>query len=208
MLLASCSRSGQHFDSKNGFAVLHPAAPGESVATFAGGCFWSMQESMIELKGVHRAVCGYTGGTAPDPTYEEVAAGQTGHAEAVQVYYNPDSISYCELARVFFTAHNPTELNRQGPDVGPEYRSAVYYRNALELNVLEKIKSEMENNKSYPKEVVTSFEPFHVFYPAEVSQQNYYPKNSLDPYIRGVSRPKVMHVRQEFPRLIKTGLDR
>jgi peptide-methionine (S)-S-oxide reductase len=207
LLLNACSgttSNRQHIASANGFAVLPKPAADEAVATFAGGCFWSMQESLIQLKGVNTAISGYAGGITANPNYDEVSGQQTGHAESVQVYYNPAVISYEQLLKAFFTAHNPTELNRQGPDVGPEYRSVAFYRNPQELRMISKVMSDLENEKQYKGSFVTEMEPFKVFYPAESSHQDYYKKNTWEPYIRRVSKIKVMHVREEFPQLIKT----
>lgn len=203
LVMNACTGSTQKIASNNGFAVLPAPTSTEAVATFAGGCFWAMQESLIQLKGVNTAISGYAGGITEHPTYDEVAGQNTGHAESVQVYYNPSVISYEQLVRAFFVAHNPTELNRQGPDVGPEYRSMAFYRNPQELKVLNKVMLEMQQKKYYPDYFVTEFDPFKVFYPAESSHQDYYERNTWDPYIRSVSRPKVMHVRKEFPQLIK-----
>lgn len=201
-LLSACN-GGQKIGSVNGFAILPVPNASESVATFAGGCFWATQESMIQLKGVNTVISGYAGGLTENPTYDEVAAQNTGHAEAVQVYYDPNKISYQDLVRAFFFAHDPTQLNRQGPDVGPEYRSVAFYRNAAELKTISLVRSELEAKKYYTGAFVTELEPFKVFYPAESSHQNYYERNSWDPYIRSVSKPKVMHVRKELPKLIK-----
>lgn len=202
VLLSACNH-GQKIASVNGFAILPKVAANESVATFAGGCFWAMQESMIQLKGVNSVISGYAGGLTVDPTYDEVAGQNTGHAEAVQVYYDPQVISYEQLVQAFFFAHNPTELNRQGPDVGPEYRSVAFFRNPAELKIIMRVMSKLEAKNYYPDSFVTELEPFKVFYPAESSHQDYYERNTWDPYIRSVSKPKVMHVRQEFPQLIK-----
>lgn len=203
ILLYGCSNSGQHIESFNGFAVLPKVARGEAVATFAGGCFWAMQESMIQLKGVNTVVSGYAGGTTINPAYEEVLNKNTGHAEAVQVYYNPSQISYEQLVRAFFYAHDPTQLNRQGPDIGSDYRSIAFYRTSQELKTIVKVIHDIKS-RLYPKgQIVTGLEPFDVFYPAESSHQDYYEKNTWDPYIRQVSKPKVMHVRKGLPELIK-----
>jgi len=202
LLLNACSGS-QKIASNNGFAVLPKPTSSEAVATFAGGCFWAMQESMIQLKGVNTVISGYAGGSTVDPTYAEVSMQNTGHAESVQVYYNPQVISYEELLRAFFFAHNPTELNRQGPDEGPEYRSIAFYRNPQELKTIYKVISKMEAEKDYNGQFVTEAEQFSVFYPAESSHQDYYERNPWDPYIRSVSRPKVLHVRTELPQMIK-----
>ncbi|MET1054648.1 MAG: peptide-methionine (S)-S-oxide reductase MsrA [Pedobacter sp.] len=206
LLLSACSgtiQKKQNIASENGFAVLPKPAADEAVATFAGGCFWAMQESLIQLKGVNSAISGYAGGLTVNPNYDEVSGQQTGHAESVQVYYNPAVISYEQLLKAFFIAHNPTELNRQGPDVGPEYRSVAFYRSPQELRTISRVMSAMEREKHYQGSFVTEMEPFKVFYPAESSHQDYYERNTWDPYIRSVSKPKVMHVREEFPQLIK-----
>jgi peptide-methionine (S)-S-oxide reductase len=202
-LLFACSGS-QQIEEKDGFAVLPLLGKGEAVATYAGGCFWAMQEALLQLKGVRMVISGYAGGTKVNPTYEEVLSGQTGHAESVQVYYNPDLISFRELARAFFYAHDPTQLNRQGPDLGSDYRSIAFYRNKEEYEVIAELITELHQKKIYKKEVVTELNAFEVFYPAEIEHQDYYQKNIWDPYIRKVSKPKVVKVRHAFPHLIKS----
>jgi peptide-methionine (S)-S-oxide reductase len=203
ILLISACNGGQKIESSNGFAVLPKASPTESVATFAAGCFWATQASMIQLKGVHTVISGYSGGLTVNPSYDEVARQGTGHAEAVQVYYNPKQISFEQLVRAFFLAHNPTQLNRQGPDIGPEYRSIAFYRTPSELKIISRVMATMEKEKYYSGSFVTELEAFKTFNPAESSHQNYYEHNTWDPYIRSVSRPKVMHVREEMPSQIK-----
>jgi peptide-methionine (S)-S-oxide reductase len=204
--LNACSENTstrQKIASENGFAVLPKPVAHEAIATFAGGCFWSMQESLLQLKGVNTVISGYAGGITQHPNYETVSGQQTGHAESVQVYYNPSKLSYEQLLRAFFTAHDPTQLNRQGPDVGPEYRSVAFYRSPEELKTIAKVISEKEAEKVYKGSFVTEMEPVKVFYPAEISHQDYYKKNTWEPYIRRISRPKVMHLREQFPQLIK-----
>lgn len=203
LLFISCSDRKQQIASSNGFAVLPMRKSNEAVATFAGGCFWAMQESMVQLKGVNTVISGYAGGTTVNPAYEDVLSKNTGHAESVQVYYNPEVISYAQLLHAFFFAHDPTELNRQGPDVGNDYRSIAFYRSPEERKTMAKVIAEMEAAKYYTDSFVTELEPFQVFYPAESSHQDYYERNLWDPYIRSVSKPKVMHVRKELPQLIK-----
>lgn len=203
LLFVSCSDRKQQIASNNGFAVLPMRKSNEAVATFAGGCFWAMQESMVQLKGVNTVISGYAGGTTLNPTYEDVLSKNTGHAESVQVYYNPEVISYAQLLHAFFFAHDPTELNRQGPDVGNDYRSIAFYRSPEERKTIAKVIAEMQTAKYYPDSFVTELEPFQIFYPAESSHQDYYERNLWDPYIRSVSKPKVMHVRKELPQLIK-----
>jgi peptide-methionine (S)-S-oxide reductase len=201
-LISACN-GGQKIESVNGFAVLPKPSSSESVATFAAGCFWATQASMIQLKGVHTVISGYSGGLTVNPSYDEVARQGTGHAEAVQIYYDPQQISFEQLVRAFFFAHNPTQLNRQGPDIGPEYRSIAFYRTPQELKIISRVMAEMENEKYYSGSFVTEMEAFKTFYPAESSHQNYYEHNTWDPYIRNVSRPKVLHVREEMAKQIK-----
>lgn len=201
-LFFSCSGS-QQIEEKDGFAVLPLLGKEEAVATYAGGCFWAMQEALLQLKGVRVVISGYAGGTKVNPTYEEVLSGQTGHAESVQVYYDPKLISFKELTRAFFYAHDPTQLDRQGPDVGSDYRSIAFYRNKDEYAIIVNLITELHQKKIYKREVVTELNAFEVFHPAEIEHQDYYQKNAWDPYIRKVSKPKVIKVRHAFPGLIK-----
>jgi peptide-methionine (S)-S-oxide reductase len=181
----------------NDFAALPQPKPGEAVATFGGGCFWSMSEAISELKGVDKVVSGYAGGTKARPTYEEVGTQETGHAETVQVYYDPKVISFETLAHAFFFAHDPTELNRQGPDEGTDYRSIVFYRTPEEKAVwLDEIKK-INAGKHYPDPIVTEVVPFKAFYPAEKYHQGYYRLHlGENPYLSAVSEPKVMKFRK------------
>jgi peptide-methionine (S)-S-oxide reductase len=199
LLFAGCVNA----QSGNNFAALPTPKPGEEVATFGGGCFWSMSEAMSELKGVNRVISGYSGGTTKNPSYEDVSSKTTGHAESVQVYYDPKVISYATLANAFFFAHNPTELNYQGPDEGTEYRSIAFYRTpeekAILLDVIKKINSE----KHYPEPIVTQVVPFKAFYAAEKYHQGYYRLHLDEPYIAGVSTPKVMKFRKAEKTLLK-----
>ena len=178
------------------FAALPKPAPGEAVATFGGGCFWSMGEAMSELKGVNKVISGYAGGSTKNPTYEEVSTRTTGHAECVQVYYNPKVISYATLADGFFSAHNPTELNRQGPDEGTDYRSVAFYRTPEEKNILLGEIKKVNSSKHFSDPVVTQVVPYKVFYPGEKYHQGYYKLNGDNPYIANVSEPKVMKFRK------------
>jgi len=203
-LLISCSGGqGQQLEGRDGFAVMPAAKQGERVATFAGGCFWAMQECLIELKGVHKVISGYSGGSKANPTYAEMLSKTTGHAEAVQVYYDPQLISFEQLTKAFFYAHDPTQLNGQGPDIGPDYRSIVFFRSPEEYNTIRKIITNIDSSGIYNKPVVTEILPYQMIYGAEMDHQDYYKKNSWDPYIRNVSRLKVMKLREEMPALIK-----
>jgi len=181
----------------NDFATLPKPKPGEEVATFGGGCFWSMSEAMSELKGVDKVISGYAGGTTKNPSYEDVSSRSTGHAECVQVYYDPKVISYATLAHAFFFAHDPTELNRQGPDEGTDYRSIAFYRSPEEKEILLNTIKQINTSKHYPDPIVTQVVAFSVFYPAEKYHQGYYRLHGDNPYIGAVSVPKVMKFRKE-----------
>ena len=166
-------------------------------ATLAGGCFWCIEAAFKELDGVESAVSGYTGGHVENPTYRAVCNGTTGHAEAVRVTYDPDRISYPELLRVFFTIHDPTTLNRQGPDVGEQYRSAVYYHDDEQRQIVEEFVDELEAEGVY-EGIVTEIEPAETFYEAEDYHQDYYEKNPNDRYCQFHADPKIQKVREKF----------
>jgi peptide-methionine (S)-S-oxide reductase len=177
---------------------------GLALATFAGGCFWAQEEVFEEVRGVRAVVSGYSGGTVANPSYEQVASRQTGHAEAVQVYYDPKEVSYATLLDVFLrSSHDPTQLNRQGPDVGDEYRSAVFYRTAAEKATAEAAIRRVNEAKIYKQPVVTQVAALTTFWPAEGYHQGYYRLHPEQPYVATVSRRKVEHFRQEFPKLVK-----
>lgn len=174
------------------------------MATYAGGCFWAMQECMIELNGVHKAISGYSGGTTANPTYEQVLSKVTDHAESVQVYYDPTVISFEQLTAAFFNAHNPTELDRQGPDIGSDYRSIAFFRTRAEFEIISRLIKRIDASKKYINPVVTEILPFKAIYGAEMKHQDFYPNNLWDPYIRNVSKLKVLELRREMPALIKS----
>jgi peptide-methionine (S)-S-oxide reductase len=184
-------------------ATLTKAKAGEQVATFAGGCFWGMQEGFLELKGVIKSTSGYAGGSKINPTYEEVSADVTGHAEAVQVIYNPNVISFSQLVAAFFVMHDPTQLNRQGPDVGESYRSVAFYNNAEEKKQIEEAITQYDKSGFHLEPVVTEVKAYDVFYPAETYHQNYYKLNPNSAYIVNVCGPKVQKLRNAFPSLLK-----
>lgn len=189
---------------ENEYAVLPKAQPGEQVATFGGGCFWSMGEAMSELKGVNRVVSGYAGGSAVRPSYEEVSTQTTGHAECVQVYYDPRVISFQTLAHAFFFAHDPTELNRQGPDEGTDYRSIVFYRTPEEKTILQNEIKQINATKHYSGAIVTQVVPFKAFYAAEKYHQGYYRLHlGENPYLSAVSQPKVEKFRKAMKAELK-----
>ncbi len=170
-------------------------------ATFAGGCFWCVEASFEQIKGVVSAVSGYAGGSKKDAKYQLVASGRTKHAETVQIYYDPSIIDYSTLLDIFFTAHDPTQLNRQGPDVGPQYRSAIFYHDDQQKKLAqEKIK---QLSGSFDKPIVTELNPFTAFYEAEEYHQDYEEKHPFNPYILNVSKPKIDKVKERFSHLLK-----
>jgi peptide-methionine (S)-S-oxide reductase len=201
LFLYSCAYSQSDYDES--FARLPAPRKGEQVATFAGGCFWSMAEGMLELKGVHKVVSGYCGGATKRPTYEEVGSGKTGHAESVQVYYDPAVIDYATLAEAFFYAHDPTTLNRQGPDIGTDYRSVAFYRTPEEQKILTQVIAKVNASHHYHNPVVTEVVPFKVFYPAENYHQGYCRQHPESPYIQSVSMPKVRKLEKAMGDKIK-----
>ena len=202
VFLASCT-DAQTKKNQKGFADLPRPKANEKVATFAGGCFWALAEGMSELKGVDKVVSGYSGGTVKNPTYEEVCSDNTGHAESVEVYYDPTIISYAQLSEAFFYAHDPTTLDRQGPDEGKDYRSVAFYRDPEEKKILEQVMARVNASHHYSDKIITQVVPFKVFYPAENYHQDYYRLNPDNGYIQGVSRPKVLKLRKSMNALIR-----
>lgn len=187
----------------NSPAKLPGAQPGEAVATFAGGCFWCVEEEFELLRGVREAVSGYAGGEEINPTYEQVGNNETGHAEVVQVYYDPKVISYDTLVKAFLYAHDPTTLNRQGPDAGTQYRSAAFYRTPTEKSSIEAAINRFNATGEHSDPVVTQVAPFKVFYPAEGYHQGYYRAHPDEAYIRSVSRPKVEKFKKRLADKLK-----
>ncbi|MEM8526378.1 MAG: peptide-methionine (S)-S-oxide reductase MsrA [Bacteroidota bacterium] len=162
-----------------------------SIATFAGGCFWCTEAVFERTKGVKDVVSGYTGGQTKNPTYQTIGTGRTGHAEAVEIYYDSTIITYPKLVEIFFVAHDPTQLNRQGPDVGTQYRSDIFYRNEAEKAIIEEHIQYLTEQEKFPRKIVTKITPFEKFYIAEDYHQDYYELHPENPYIQNVSRPKV-----------------
>lgn len=167
-------------------------------ATLAGGCFWCIEAALKELPGVESVTSGYTGGETDDPTYQEVCTGETGHAEAVMVEYDPDELGYEDLLSVFFRIHDPTQLNRQGPDVGTQYRSAIFTHDDDQRDLAESFVAELEAEGVYDDPIVTEIEPLGEFYEAEAYHQDYYEKNPGDAYCQFHAQPKVQKVREQF----------
>ncbi|MDX1827955.1 MAG: peptide-methionine (S)-S-oxide reductase MsrA [Lutibacter sp.] len=160
-------------------------------ATLANGCFWCTEAIFQRLKGVESVVSGYTGGDIKNPTYSEVSSGSTGHAEAIEITFNPDIISFQEILDVFFSTHDPTTLNRQGYDVGTQYRSAIFYHSETQKEVAEKFIKALTDAKVFDKKIVTQIVPFKEFYRAESYHQNYYNNNKTQGYCRAVINPKL-----------------
>ena len=168
------------------------------VATLAGGCFWCLEAVYNQLRGVSRVESGYAGGHIPNPTYQQVCTGSTGHAEVVQVTFDPASITFRDLLEIFFTIHDPTTLNRQGADVGTQYRSAIFYHTPAQKETAEQIISELNSEKVWDAPVVTEVAPLEEFYKAEDYHQEYYENNSSQPYCQVVIAPKVAKFRQKY----------
>jgi len=169
-----------------------------SIATFAGGCFWCTEAVFQRMKGVEKVVSGYTGGAIKNPAYREVCTGRTGHAEAIQVYFNPDEIQYKELLEVFFATHDPTTLNRQGNDRGTQYRSAIFYHNVKQKEIAQSFIKSLENNGVFENPIVTEITEATVFYPAEEEHQDYYNQNQNQLYCQLVISPKVQKLNNYF----------
>lgn len=172
-------------------------------ATFAAGCFWCVEAQFLQLKGVKKVEPGYTGGHLKNPTYKQVSSGTTGHAEACNIIYDPKEISFDELLAAFFTAHDPTQLNRQGNDVGTQYRSAIFYRNSVQKEKAEYYIKKLNSEKVYPSNIVTVVEPLSVFYAAEDYHKDYYNNNPDQPYCKYVIQPKLEKFKKVFKGKLK-----
>jgi peptide-methionine (S)-S-oxide reductase len=181
------------------------AEPGLAKATFAGGCFWCTEAVYAEIKGVKSVTSGYIGGQVPNPTYKDVCNGLTGHAEAIEIEYDPQVVSFEKLLEVFFATHDPTTLNRQGADVGTQYRSGVFYHDDEQKRVAEQVIAKLDAAKVFPGKIVTEVTKASTFYPAEGYHQDYFAKNPADRYCNAVAAPKVEKVRKAFKELVKEG---
>src|SRR5216684_7472875 len=168
------------------------------VATLAGGCFWCVEAAFGQLRGVEGVESGYSGGTVPNPSYEDVCTGTTGHAEVVQITFDPQIVSFADLLHVFFTIHDPTTLNRQGGDVGTQYRSAVFYHSAAQKAAAERVMAELAAEKVWDDPLVTELVPLERFYPAEEYHRDYFRRNPTQGYCRAVIAPKVAKVRKRY----------
>jgi len=173
-------------------------------ATLAGGCFWCLEAVFDQVKGVKSVESGYAGGHVDNPSYREVTTGNTGHAEVVQIHYDGNVVSYQDLLHIFFGIHDPTTLNRQGADVGTQYRSAIFYHNEDQKEIAEKFIQDLERQKVFDNPIVTEVVPLDTFYMAEDYHQEYFAKNPYQPYCMAVVSPKVSKFRKHFQELIRT----
>ncbi len=173
-------------------------------ATLGAGCFWCVEAVFDDLQGVESVESGYSGGHTENPTYKEVCLETTGHAEVVQVKFNPDEISFKEILQIFFTVHDPTQLNRQGNDIGTSYRSAIFYRDENQKKIAEETIREIEAEGIYDKKIVTEITPFDKFYMGEDYHQEYFANNPNQPYCAAVVAPKVAKFRQKFTHRLKS----
>jgi len=172
-------------------------------ATLAGGCFWCTEAVYAELKGVKAVTSGYIGGAVPNPTYKDVCTGQTGHAEAIEIEYDPAVVPFEKLLEVFFATHDPTTLNRQGADVGTQYRSGIFYHDDEQKRIAEEVIAKLDEAKVFPRKIVTEVTKATTFYPAEDYHQDYFANNPFQPYCQAVAAPKVDKVRKVFKDLLK-----
>lgn len=177
--------------------------PAYTVATFAAGCFWCVEAVFQQLKGVEKVESGYMGGAVKNPSYKDVCTGQTGHAEVIQITYNPQKISFEELLEVFWKTHDPTTLNRQGNDIGTQYRSAVFYHDDMQKRIAESLKRNLSESGAFDAPIVTTFELASVFYKAENYHQDYFNLNGTNPYCQMVVKPKVEKFQKVFKDKIK-----
>jgi len=174
------------------------------VATLGGGCFWCLEAVFLEVQGVESVTSGYSGGSIIDPTYEQVCGGKTGHAEVAQVVFNPAIVPYRDLLKIFFGIHDPTSLNRQGADVGTQYRSAVFYNSQEQKSIAEEVISELDHAGIWKKPIVTEVVELAEFYPAEEYHHNYFQRNSRQPYCQVVIAPKLSKFRKQYSKNLKS----
>lgn len=214
LVLISFSCRPKTTDTKKAIAQKSSVAPSKQLlsfedlqkyetAYFASGCFWCVEAIFESVKGVKEVYSGYSGGKEKNPSYEEVAYGRTGHAEAVEVFYDPAVISFTQLVQVFFGSHDPTALNRQGPDRGTQYRSVAFYKNEEEQKVIQDYIALLESKKVYNRPIVTQVAPFETFYKAEEYHQDYERKNPNNSYIRNVSIPRLNRFKENFQSFLK-----
>ncbi|MFZ6053303.1 peptide-methionine (S)-S-oxide reductase MsrA [Halocola ammonii] len=207
LVLSSCSAQDRSSSDSNEYIEPNELSDAQKEqlesAVFAGGCFWCTEAVFERVEGVVKVVSGYSGGDESTADYSMVSSGKTDHAEAIEIFYDPDKIDYRTLVKAFLGGHDPTQLNRQGPDVGTQYRSAIFYRTEEEKKIAQEVISEFEEKGVYSDEIVTKLTPFDGFYLAEDYHQNYYRLNPNNSYIRSVSKPKVEKFMKNYPELLK-----
>ncbi|MGY2893049.1 peptide-methionine (S)-S-oxide reductase [Deinococcus sp. UYEF24] len=190
--------------------MSEPTTPGDrtfaplQTAIVAGGCFWCTEAVFLDVKGVQQVESGYIGGSVPDPSYKQVCGGQTGHAEAIRISYDPSELSYQDLLGIFFATHDPTQLNRQGYDTGTQYRSAVFYQTEAEKAEAQAVIDQISAQGVFDAPIVTTLEPATTFYVAEDYHQDYYAQNKLQPYCMAVITPKVSKFRKQFTERLRS----
>ena len=202
MGLSSCAQKDNNSKSKKDTKAMTTSNVKLDTATFGTGCFWCTEAIFQQLEGVEKVTSGYSGGSVANPTYEQVCSKTTGHAECLNIMYDPKKITFDELLEVFWQTHDPTTLNRQGADVGTQYRSVVFYHNEEQKAKTEKYKAELNKSGAFDNPIVTTLEPFTIFYPAENYHQNYYNSNGSQGYCQFVIRPKV----EKFEKVFKSKL--
>jgi peptide-methionine (S)-S-oxide reductase len=190
-------------DNQKSETTATPIPENAKVATFANGCFWCTEAVFLRVKGVAKVVSGYSGGTVPNPTYKQICTGLTGHAECIQVTYDPDVVTYEQLLDVFFHTHDPTSLNRQGADVGTQYRSSVFYHDEGQKEAAQKMIAELDAAGTFGKPIVTKLEKLEKFYPAEDYHQDYYRLNPGTGYCQAVVGPKVEKFKKRYKAMLK-----
>lgn len=200
IVLSSCAQDTKTYGMQDDH--IKPAQQNE-VATLGGGCFWCTETIFQQLKGVEKVESGYSGGHVKNPSYKEVCTGRTGHAEVIRIHFDPSVISFGEILGVFFAVHDPTTLNRQGADVGTQYRSAIFYHSEEQKSVAESVIKELSVSGEFSKPIVTEVTAFDVFYKAEDYHQDYFNINSNQPYCNAVIKPKVEKFRKKFASQLK-----
>jgi len=204
IFVISCAFSSSSNSKKNTMSTATPVdLSKDAVATFAAGCFWCVEAQFQQLAGVDTVISGYMGGSLPNPTYKDVCTGTTGHAEVCNVYFNPAVISYVDLLQAFFVCHDPTQLNRQGNDVGTQYRSAIFYHDTTQKEAALNAIAALDKSGSFSKPIVTEVSAYSTFYTAENYHQNYYNQNGDQPYCAFVVRPKREHFEKVFKDKLK-----
>ena len=203
LMAADCNQSSIENEKQPAKKVAQKDLSKYSTAVFASGCFWCVEAIFESVEGVAEAISGYSGGKAADANYKAVSAGYTDHAEAVEVYYDPQVVNYETLLKVFFGSHDPTTLNRQGPDSGTQYRSAIFYKDETELKAIEKYIAELKSENVFDGTITTEIAKLEKFYPAEDYHQDFERRNPNQGYVRAVSIPRLKKFQKKFPKLLK-----